>query len=677
MATANVLSGKPMPYQYTQILVLLLMILLPPSIVSLAFATDAGEREEWQDNEEPRTDCYGDRLPDGAVARLGTTRMRAWANAICFFPDGKTLATAGDGVRLWDLNTGKTLKELVSGQRGQQTALAVSTDGKTLAWGGLNQPIVLWDLSMNRKLRELGVDAGASLKALAFSADGKSVAALVEKSPETFPPPPRVWEVATGRERDVQQPDQNGRTWWPLAGYHLAHLTDEEAAQMKLITASKGFHHATSGTDHPYIVVFCPAGKRLAAQYVDRTLRIWDLPPGKRSRELVVQKNVSASGHLVFSPDGTKLASSFDDCPIHVRDAATGEKIREFAPNCGWVHAMAFSPDSKSLAWAGDSHVLHLSSLETGKDLHQFEGHEGLVANLAFSPDNKTLISVAGDTPIRVWDRRSGKQIKTINIPRGNLIPALSRDGKTLAQIDPSHAISIWGVGTGTKVCQIKTEKHHPYQLVLSPDGKTLMSVGDDTYFWEVATGKELSHWRRGFGVSGWAISPHGAILAQGIGSIPGDGVNASKIELVDAKTGKRRAKFVSPGGVFPLIFSPDGKTLASGDDPLWVEGSVGRVPDQTLRLFDVSSGKEQVAFKVPHQGISAIAFSADGKTLACGDRQGTICLFDLSTRKQLAQLLGHDATIYSLVFSGDGLTLASGSADSTALVWDLTKWAR
>src|SRR5260370_38991439 len=200
------------------------------------------------------------------------------------------------------------------------------------------------------------------------------------------------------------------------------------------------------------------------------------------------------------------------------------------------------------------------------------------------------LTSMAGDPPIRLWDPRPGKKIKTINFPRGDLIPALSRDGKPLAQIDAGCAISIWDDGTGKKVCQIKTEKHHPYHLGFSPHGQTLMSVGNDTYFWEAATGKELCHWRREFGVSGWAISPDGAILAQGIGIIPGDGVNASKIKLVDAKTGKSRAQFLSPGGVFPLIFSPYGKTLASGDDPLLVEGSVREEKDQTLRLFDLSS---------------------------------------------------------------------------------------
>jgi WD40 repeat protein len=424
-------------------------------------------------------------------------------------------------------------------------------------------------------------------------------------------------------------------------------------------------------------VAFSPVGKHLAAQFVDRALRIWDLAPGKGFRELVVQKKASASGHLLFSPDRTKLASSFAEYPIHVRETATGEKVREFAGNCGWVRCLAFSPDSKILAWAGDSYALHLSSIETGKDMHRFEGNYGPVANLAFSPDHETLISVAGDQAIRIWNARSGEDIKAIHIPRGNIIPALSRDGKILAQIDAIGAVSIWDVGTGKKVAVVKREKHHPYQVGFAPDGRTLMSVGDDICLWEATTGKEIFHWRRGFGVSAWAISPQTSILAQGIASIPGDGLNRSKIELVEVKTGKSRAKFVSPGGVSPLIFSPDGKTLASGDDPLWAEDSVRRMEDQMLRLFDVSSGKEQVGFKVPHRGITAIAFSANGKTLACGDRQGTICLFDLATRKQLAQLLGHTGGIYTLVFSGDGFTLASGSADSTALIWNISKYIR
>ncbi|QDU28928.1 translocation protein TolB [Anatilimnocola aggregata] len=147
-------------------------------------------------------------------------------------------------------------------------------------------------------------------------------------------------------------------------------------------------------------------------------------------------------------------------------------------------------------------------------------------------------------------------------------------------------------------------------------------------------------------------------------------------LKLWDMTTGKERATLGEYKGCLGCVaFSPDGKTLASG-----AIGSPVPLPDlKQVKLWDVATGKVRATLEEDAYFVHSVAFSPDGKTLASVN--GDVTLWDLATNKERATLQGHteeDQTtsepaygVESVVFSPDGKTLAAASHDMTIKVWD------
>src|SRR5439155_14932157 len=101
--------------------------------------------------------------------------------------------------------------------------------------------------------------------------------------------------------------------------------------------------------------------------------------------------------------------------------------------------------------------------------------------------------ATAGDTTIRLWNTRTGKELRRFTaLGRSFSFVAYSTDGKLVAA-PSNHAVCLWDTGSGTPLLDRDGHREQISSLHFTRDSKTLISVDrrDEIRSWDRVTGEQ------------------------------------------------------------------------------------------------------------------------------------------------------------------------------------------
>lgn len=640
----------------------------------------------------PGTDSYGDPLPPGAVARMGTARLRhgEWVRSVAFAPDGTELASAAfdDTVRVWDRATGRERVRL-KGPFTEPHFVAYAAGGKHLVTAegwyprtGPN-PVRVWDARSGELVRTIVGDGPRSDDAAAVSPDGATLACAIRGRVTLAPcgPGGRSGEVTPGGGRKVCHlafsPDgtklavSTGRTF-------TGNTPPTEPFGVRVFDLDRPGEPAwrREGTSHDVVdrfptAAFSPDGHLLLVSFNYKEQPVlFDARTGAEVRQLVGPR--VAVHPALFLPGGRVFTNALDGSAV-VWDTVTGRPVADWPGE--WLDVLggaALAPDGRTVATAGQRAV-GLWDAATGRPTNSADGPLGSVDRVVPFPDGRRVLTgsywdaVSG---ARVWEAATGRPVAAL--PRPATAVALAPDGAAVAAGYFRGTPELLDPATGRVVRRAGGDPCFLDSLAYGLGGEVLVGCG-----W---TGTAVRVWdartlapRPNIGSFPNGGGPRAVAVTPGVRELVTAGLDG-QVRVWDLSTGAPVRQFPVGGrGDYRLAVTPDGRFAVTA---LAVErygfSAGGQVPSPDIQVWELATGATRQTLPGSTAGTSGLAVAPGGRAVGAAGGDGVVREYELATGQVRAVFRGHDGPVRAVAYSPDGRRLYSGGSDTTVLAWDL-----
>lgn len=274
---------------------------------------------------------------------------------------------------------------------------------------------------------------------------------------------------------------------------------------------------------------------------------------------------------LAFNQAGTLLASASNDITTRLWSLEDDTERLRLDGQLSEVRAVAFSPAEDQLITGGFTGQAYFWDIQTATRNTRL-GYTSPIIDLTVSDDGAWLALGIGDGTVRLFDLEDTSTEAQVLVADAISIRSLafSPDASLLAVAVgfPADHVVLWERETGERVTTLQTHLQAVNALRFSPNGEYLLSASDDRRLdvWQLANNGVIHQWEHEAAVQAVDVASNGWVLSSD---------DVGNVYLWDIATG------------------------------------------ENLQTWDFS----------PHQAITAIEFTQDGKSVALGTRDGTLLL--------------------------------------------------
>jgi WD40 repeat protein len=180
-------------------------------------------------------------------------------------------------------------------------------------------------------------------------------------------------------------------------------------------------------------VAVSPDGKQILTGSTDKTMRLWGANTGNELRKF--DGHQTGVNGVAFAPDGRRVASvsgnylydnmnqivvkdgriQYVDCTVRVWDVSGGKGPQVFNGHTATVYSAAFSTDGQKVASGAADLSLRLWGVTGGNETSLFPT-KGHVYGIAYSPDGRFFVTTGSDAKVLVWDIATEKVVREWSI---------------------------------------------------------------------------------------------------------------------------------------------------------------------------------------------------------------------------------------------------------------------